>query len=360
VDKVFISDCEGPISKNDNAFELAAHYIPNGAHIFTVISRYDDILSDVLKRPGYKAGDTLKLILPFLKAYEVTDRRMRIFSTKTLLLIPRVKETFKFIKDIAEAFIVSTSYEHYIRALCHAIKFPFKNTHCTKVKIDKYKLDEGEKAKLKLLAAEIAKMPIIEIPQGAKTLNDFPENHRQVIQRLDEIFWREIANMRIGEILNEVNPIGGCEKAEAVKQIAEQLSLGLSDVVYVGDSITDVEAFRLVRRGDGLTISFNGNEYAVREAEIAVMADNALITALLLAVFCKQGKDGVLRLVDSWSVEEIKGLEISPKLRSLFLELHGGNLPKVEVIRKENLERLIVESTAYRKSVRGEAIGSLG
>ncbi|MEM4713077.1 MAG: HAD hydrolase family protein, partial [Candidatus Bathyarchaeia archaeon] len=278
--KAYISDCEGPISKNDNAFELTARYVPNGAHVFTVISRYDDVLAEVLKKPGYKAGDTLKLILPFLKAYGVTDRKMRIFSAKTLILIPKVRETLNFIRENADAHIVSTSYEHYIRALCRAIDFPFENTHCTKVEIDKYKLAEKEKNRLKELAAEIAKMPIIEIPKGAKSLEDFQEGHRQVIQRLNEIFWDEIAKMEIGKIFGEVNPVGGREKAEAVKLIAEQLGVNLSDVVYVGDSITDVEAFKAVRRENGLTISFNGNEYAVREAEIAVMAENALVTAV--------------------------------------------------------------------------------
>jgi energy-converting hydrogenase A subunit R len=358
--KAYISDCEGPISKNDNAFELTAHYVPNGAHIFTVISRYDDVLADVLKRPGYKAGDTLKLVLPFLKAYGVTDRKMRIFSAKTLVLISKVKEALGFIMNTAEAFIVSTSYEHYVKALCRTLKFPFENTYCTRVKIDEYELDEGERVKLKRLAAEIAKMPIIEIPRGARTVDDFPENYRRVIQRLDEIFWKEISSMHIGKILSEVNPVGGREKAEAVRQIAKQLGLSLSDVVYVGDSITDVEAFKLVRRGGGLTISFNGNEYAVREVEIAVMADNALVTALLLAVFCKYGKDGVLRLVDSWNVDKIKLLEVNAELKSLFLELHGKKLPKVEVVKRDNLERLVAESTAFRKSVRGEAIGRLG
>ncbi len=75
--KVFVSDCEGPISKNDNAFELASQFIPSGDRLFTQISRYDDILADIIKREDYKAGDTLKLILPFLKAYDVTKR----FST---------------------------------------------------------------------------------------------------------------------------------------------------------------------------------------------------------------------------------------------------------------------------------------
>jgi len=358
--KVFISDCEGPISKNDNAFELTAHYVPNGGHLFTVISRYDDVLADVVKKPGYKAGDTLKLILPFLRAYGVTDRKMRSFSAKTLLLIPNVKESLAFIQKVARAFIVSTSYEHYARALCHAIGFPFGNVYCTKVKIDKYSLSQKERNRLRELAMEIAKMPVIEIPKGATSIRDFPKTHQQVIKRLDEIFWEEIAKMEIGKIFEEVNPVGGWEKAEAVRQITKKIGVSLSEVVYVGDSITDKEAFKTVRDEGGLTISFNGNEYAIREAEIAIMSEKALVTALLTTVFCKFGKKGVIKLVKDWSLERLKELYVEEELKNKFFEVYGEKLPRVQVITEANMEGLAKESTAFRKTVRGEAIGGLG
>jgi energy-converting hydrogenase A subunit R len=358
--KVFISDCEGPISKNDNAFELTAHYVPNGERLFTVISRYDDVLAEVVKKPGYKAGDTLKLILPFLKAYGVTDRKMQNFSAKTLLLISNVKESLAFIRKVAHTFIVSTSYEHYIRALCQAINFPFKNVYCTKVKMDKYLLSQKERDKLRKLAAEIAKMPVIEIPKGASSIQDFPKQHQQIIRRLDEIFWEEIAKMEIGKVFNEVNPVGGREKAETVMQIAKNLGVNLSEVVYVGDSITDVEVFKTVRGGDGLTISFNGNEYAIREAEIAIMSEKALVTALLTAVFCKFGKEGVFELVNNWSFERLRELNVDTELKNKFFEAYGEKLPQVEVVTAANMERLAKESIAFRKTVRGEAIGRLG
>ncbi len=83
--RIFISDCEGPISKNDNAFELASHFIPHGDKFFTLISRYDDILADIVKKKGYKAGDTLKLILPFLKAYDATNQGIMEYSSKNVL-----------------------------------------------------------------------------------------------------------------------------------------------------------------------------------------------------------------------------------------------------------------------------------
>ncbi|NLB76264.1 MAG: hypothetical protein GX799_07345, partial [Crenarchaeota archaeon] len=69
---IIFSDCEGPIAKNDNAYELCAHFIPDGDKFFANISKYDDVLAAVLHKPGYTSGSTLKLILPFLKAYDVT------------------------------------------------------------------------------------------------------------------------------------------------------------------------------------------------------------------------------------------------------------------------------------------------
>ena len=121
---LLVSDCEGPISKNDNAFEITSQFIPQGQKIFTVISRYDDLLADVLKRPNYRAGDTLKLILPFFKAYDLTDEKIQDFSARKLALIPDIKDTLQHARRMAHTFIVSTSYEHYIRVLCQAIDFP--------------------------------------------------------------------------------------------------------------------------------------------------------------------------------------------------------------------------------------------
>src|SRR3990170_5033021 len=103
VKHIFISDCEGPISKNDNAFELMEHFVPEGDKLFTRISKYDDVLADVVKKPGYNAGDTLKLILPFLKAYDVTDVQMREFSAENILLIPNSKDTLEQIRSKADA-----------------------------------------------------------------------------------------------------------------------------------------------------------------------------------------------------------------------------------------------------------------
>jgi energy-converting hydrogenase A subunit R len=360
VKRVFISDCEGPISKNDNAFEMTAHFVPNGDKLFTIISKYDDVLADIVKKPCYSAGDTLKLILPFLKAYDVTDRRMSAFSAKNLILIANSKDTLQHVSRIGSAFIVSTSYEHYIKALCKVLDFPYENTFCTLLSIDKYPITKPEKSRLKEIATEIALMPIVTIPPMAKSLKDFLSTDQETISRLDQLFWSEIEGMDLGEIFAEVKPVGGNQKAEAIKKVVKKLRAALEDVIYVGDSITDVEAFNLVRDNGGLTVSFNGNQYAIRSAEVAVLSENSIVTAIVADLFCKVGKQQTLQLLENWNRKALRKSAVSKLLLDRLFALYPMALPKVKIVTAENMETLVKESGEFRKKVRGEAIGRLG
>jgi energy-converting hydrogenase A subunit R len=357
--RIFITDCEGPISKNDNAFELSSLIIPDGDRFFTIVSRYDDVLADIVRKPGYKAGDTLKLIVPFLKAYGATNELMKRFSSESLLLVPGASETLNYIRSIMPSFIVSTSYEPYINALCDAIGFPKENVYCTRINIDKYEASSEEIERLKTLREEIVKMPMIEIPPNAKSISDLPPEAQRTIKRLNEIFWTEISGMKIGVALNEINPVGGYEKARAVREIAAIFGEDLSSIIYVGDSITDVEPFRLVRNNGGLTISFNGNSYAIREAEIAVLSHHTIVLAILAEQFKRFGREHVLSLAENWNIkilEDYCSSHLIERLKSLYPE----RAPWVERITPKNMERLMHESTAFRKTVRGESIGTLG
>jgi energy-converting hydrogenase A subunit R len=358
--RIFVTDCEGPVSKNDNAFELTSYFVPDGDKFFALISKYDDVLADVVKKPGYKAGDTLRLILPFLKAYGATNEKIREYSSKSILLVPGARDTLRFVRDLMPSFIVSTSYEQYISSLCRLTGFPYNNAYCTKLDIDRYKMSEEETKRLKEIREEISAMPMIEIPEKAKSVQDFSRRDQETIQRLDEIFWEEIPKMESGKMLEEVNPVGGYEKAKAVQDIVEKRDSRLDSVMYVGDSITDVPPFRLVRENGGLTVSFNGNEYAIREAEIAVLSDNTIVTSVLAEAFSRLGKDHVIKLVEEWSPSGLKKHCATPLLRERMFKLYPNAFPKVETITDDNRERLKKESSAFRKTVRGEAIGKLG
>jgi len=360
VKRVFISDCEGPISKNDNAFEATAHFVPNGDRLFALVSKYDDVLADVFKKQGYSAGSTLKLILPFLKVYGVTDKQMMEFSAQNLILIAGSQYTLQHVRAIASAFIVSTSYEHYIRVLCKALEFPYENTYCTQLGIDKYQLTTQEKLRLRKIAGEIAQMPMFTIPPTATGIKGFSSTDQETLSRLEDIFWNEIANMRIGNIFSEVKTVGGEQKAEAIHDATKKTHKPLEDVMYVGDSITDVEAFKLVGDNGGLTVSFNGNQYAVKNADLAVLSENSITTAIIADLFCKLGKRETLQVLRNWNSETLRKSTVNPQLLHKLFTLYPAALPKIQIVTTENRETLFKESSEFRKKVRGEAIGRLG
>lgn len=338
--RVFISDCEGPISINDNAFELAGHYIEDGENFFTILSKYDDILVDEVKREGYKAGGTLKLIVPFLKAYGATNKDIVNFSRENVLLLPGAKDTLQFVNSTMPSFIVSTSYEQYIRALCDIIEFPFENTYSTKLDIDQYSIGNEDKEKLMEFRKTILEDPDFEV--------------------LDKIFWDDIKKMEVSKIMDEIDPVGGEGKKEAVLDIAAKFGFENKDIMYIGDSITDVEPLRFTKEHDGLAISFNGNEYAIREAEIAIMADNTVMISIIADLFNRSGKDEVIRFIRAYMDNTEDAVNSYPINKELKDAIKQVNLPKIAIINSENFEMLVDESKAFRRLVRGEAIGALG
>ncbi|HDQ06141.1 MAG TPA: hypothetical protein ENN36_05405 [Candidatus Bathyarchaeota archaeon] len=358
--RIFVTDCEGPISKNDNAFELTTKFVPDGDSFFSLISKYDDVLADVVKKPGYKAGDTLRLILPFLKAFGATDKKMRDFSSKNILLVPGAKDTLAFVRQLMHSFIVSTSYEQYISSLCRLTGFPFENCYCTRLNIDKYDIGEKETKRLRELQRELVVLPMIEIPENASSVSDFSQRDQETIRRLDEIFWQTIPKMESGRMLREVNPVGGSEKAKAVHDIVEKLKSSFDRVMYVGDSITDVQPLRLVKESGGLSVSFNGNGYAVRESDVAVLSGDTTVTSVLAEAFSRHGKEGAVSLVEEWGPLALKKYSVSYELRERMSVLFPDGFPWVERVTDDNLERLKRESSVFRKTVRGEAIGKLG
>jgi energy-converting hydrogenase A subunit R len=226
--------------------------------------------------------------------------------------------------------------------------------------MDKYSITDEETKRLKELGKEIALLPMITIPKNATKVNEFSKRDQQTVERLDEIFWKELPKMESGKILVDVNPVGGTQKARSVEDIVEKMECGLERVMYVGDSITDTQALKLVKENGGLAVSFNGNSYSVREADVAVLSGNTIVTSVLAEVFSRQGKEGALRLVREWGFSGLKKYCIVPKLCEQVSVVFSGGLPQVEQVTADNMEQLIVESSVFRKTVRGEAIGKLG
>jgi len=345
--RVFVTDCEGPLTKNDNAQEIAERFIPGGAAFFERLSKYDDVLADLVRRPGYNAGDTLRLLPPFLKAFEVTDLDVELFSAESVLLVPHAVQALTRIRALLPAFIVSTSYTPYIKALCDLSGFPLEHVRCTELELDDWDMRETEKAWLRGRVREIMAADVIEIPEGATSVEELSLADQSSVAALDELFWREMDGRVSGEMLVAVRPVGGGMKLAALQGIMQLEGAAGEDVMYVGDSITDAPPLEAVRAWGGVALSFNGNAYALAAAEFAAASPDAEVTAELAEAFAAAGRVGVVEEVRAWPRPK-KGVVPVGKERA-----YVGLL-------EEELRTLAEASAALRRSVRGERVARLG
>jgi energy-converting hydrogenase A subunit R len=350
-------DCEGPLALNNNALELCREFIkPQGDRFFRQVSRYNDYLAAVAKKPGYKAGDTFKLILPFLKAAGLTNAQVEDYSRKNVNLMPGADPAFKFLHGRNfPIFEISTGYRQFAEAVGLRLGFDREHIFCTELDLDRYELPAAEAKELQLYQWEIVKSVKIELPPEALSPADLSAPVLETITALDRIFWERLPAMEIGALSREVNPIGGPEKAQAVTDSLAKTGLSLADTIYVGDSLTDVAAFEAVRAGGGLTISFNGNRDAVNAAEVIVVSDSAWSLALLTAIFQSWGKEGVLEVAAPETRSKSRALVLPEEVIEPIFSGLDGRLLNIYLSKGIDRGKIARESQDMRAKLRGEA-----
>ena len=345
-EKSFITDCEGPLTLNDNAYEMAAEFIENGGELFKILSLYDDYLVDVVKMPDYKAGNTLKLILPFFVVENLTNSDFIDFSKNNIYAVRDSKFLLNYLKEAMNIYIVSTSYGQYIEAVSDYMDVPFENTFYTNVDIDCLELTPDE---------------IQKVTEFKGLILENPDDYKM----FDDIFFNQIAKMGIYEKIKDIKVVGGQGKKLAIDDIIKRDSINTDELLYIGDSITDVEPLEFARKNNGISISFNGNEYPLKVAEIAIVSPSALTTAVIANVYAKNDKDKVLEFIKDYNISnDLKNLfddySIDEEIKNKFFEVFAENYPLIQIITDDNYENILKISKDMRNNIRGQDIGGLG
>lgn len=346
--------CQGPIIRNYNARELAEYFIPNGGLFFSRLQSYDRFLSEADNTAFFhEAGRSLVWLLPFLKAFGATNKRIEEYSIVHVSLMPGVNTFFDYIRNTIPCFLISAAYEPFILSLCRLVGFPEANTYSTLVNLDRYSINESDRETLVDLADEITKMPLSwgekeEFSPG----NGGPELIAYA-QRLKAIFTDEIPGMQIGEILNQTMVRAGSEKVGAIRDSLKRTGNSAKGVMYIGGSVLDVAAMDWVKRNGGLSVSFNGDYQALHVADIALIGGNSVILAILSDVFFHKGKEGVFEIIRNWDLEKIHSQNLEayrPLINQLFSQ-EMGSFPRIELITDSNREHLIDESESFRQII---------
>jgi predicted HAD superfamily phosphohydrolase len=288
-------------------------------------------------------------MIPLLKAAGVTDSSVYDFFVKDMSLMPG-SEVIHYINRLMTVSIVSEAYEQYAMALCDTLNLPADSILCTNVSFDTLELDKLEAKKFREFTTNISKMEVPKITTKEDVQFLDPKD-QMILETIDDI----IEKMNEAEIvyqMNEIRPIGGNEKAFPLMDMKSKTEVDLDRTAYLGNNGTDYPAMDIVRDNDGLALSFNGDAYAVRGSNVAVMSPNSIVVAVLVTEFYNEGLEGVYSLIDAWDRDKLANREFSDRhLMNALLNAFPTKLPEVVIVNDDNINNLIRESERFRKKL---------
>ena len=308
-DVMIFTDWEGPWVLTDFAYECAIAFF-NSYEFFERLSQYDDYLVLVEKMEGYDVGDTLRLLAVFLVAHDVTSHELKDLAESVLKYVPDAEESIKELDE--KPIVVSTSYEQFLDVSARPLGLKY---HCTEFRPERYRLSNELKREIVEAVEIISNLPEIRIPPDKDTL--------KAVRWLDDFFWKKLQKTEARVIINEVKAVGGRRKLKVV------LSYNPNKIIAVGDSISDKDLLAYAKER-GIAISFNGNEYALMNSNLAVIGESAFSEVDVLNRCLKYGLD--------W-IEECE-------------VVRGGKVYRTDRV---NVEEILRESKKMRKSLRGLA-----
>jgi len=242
-------DLEGPLSPQDNAYDLMRLF-PNGDRVFEVISRYDDLLT-LDEKPGYEPGDTLALIVPFLVLHGIKEADIARLAAEATLVPGALDLVSWLCTEGWRVCCITTTYEQYAMHITHKLGIFAHNVACTPFPLDR-------------MRSSLTGMETDLLGRAEKDILALdPGDDGRIREALGKFFWEDLPETEVGKLIQQVKPVGGRRKTEALKRFADRYGVPLSGWVAVGDSITDCRMLTEVDKAGGLAVAFNANQYAL-------------------------------------------------------------------------------------------------
>lgn len=366
------SDWEGPWVTADHARAMVEFAVPKiGGRVFDAISEYDNWRFYVVKGLGYgrkyDAGDTLGLIAPILIAFGVTEKDLIEVAIKNANFIDGAIKSISLLKRFYELNVVSTSYAQYVEYTAKIAGIQRQNVFGTSLPIDEYSenVDEKDKGLVRDWIPIIAKLPRFSVGAASKR-EDLSREQIEAVKKLDYFFFELLPQTSFKDVLHKVKPIGGSRKYEAILKFLKGKKL--SESVTVGDSLTDVVMLEETKKAGGLALCFNGNDYAMRHSNFAIVSDNCIATTVVADIFENSDIENLRKIARSWNIrtleEAVKKKILSEQIFAELKRSYPSRLMKFPIVYNledgKDVENRIETSKHFRNIIRGKEVGSLG
>lgn len=355
--KVLFTDGEGPLVFKDLARDISQRLISeanNGYVLFDALSMWVAHNTESGQR-HFEPGDTLAVLVPHLLAHGIRDEDLNEESRDVRL----ANGVTGYIRDLYErgwqVRVISTAYEHLWNYAGPRLQIPTENIVSTPLCLDCLRTtvwSEKLSEEVSKYEAEILnrRENILEAQQQFKEGHSLSEVFTQggmsnLSAVFDELYFSTLPQYGF-EPLSQTEVVGGNRKINAVRNLIDQLSIEPKDIIYVGDSITDDRAHKFVKENGGLAIAVNGDEFAIRNANIAVATEDMRFLRPLLEAFTTSGIEGAKSFV-----ENQRSMSIG---KERFFSQENG-ICRYDLVEGQ-LEGLIGIHHEYRQRMRGSSI----
>ena len=351
-DKQFVCNCEGFLEANNSTRDICDRYVSNGAKFYDVISRYDYITSTILNRTDSRSGSTTRFIVPFLRAFGVTDFGMHEHSKKVLRTVPEAKRVMGHLMNMMPTFVVSSSYEHNMMAISESLGVPHGVISCSEVELDSIDIGRKEAKTLREMARRITGIALSDYKYDLDVDGHLNNTDMVMLKEMDDIFKEGMKDPVYDNMVTNVKTMGANEKAYFLLDIRKRSVIDLDGTAFVGGDVTDMQVMNLVKDGNGLSMSFNGTECAVRGSNIAVMSRDCTVAAVIMQEFYNEGIEAVFSLVENWDRKILENRECpDPHIMKAMLEANPKKLPEVRIVNKDNVKEISDKSEEYRRKL---------
>ncbi len=353
-DRIFVTNLRGFLIMNNYVRDLCARFIRNGAHLYDVLVRYDELTAYVLGREEATAGDSLKWVVPFLKANGATDHLVNRFGREDMRLMPGAGEAIRYITNLMPSFINTSMYEHGTMEAADALGNPLCDFLGSKMDLDHVQFGRAEARKVREMCEEISSLRIPKVEYELNVPMEVDEADVRIIKTLDTILRERIPELSAMSLMESVTAVTSHKKAYQLLDIRRQTNIDLDATLYIGGDNTDFQAMDLVRDSGGVSIAFNGTDFAVRGSTVAILSKDATVGAVFAGQFYSRGIEAVLELANNWDRKYIKEAEFPDEnVVDRMLAAHPRKLPEVYVVDRRNVDEVAARSAQYRKKLLG-------
>jgi len=345
--KILFTDGEGPLVFKDLARDISSK-IENGQLLFDTLSLYNAFISET--RGPNEPGDTLALLVPHLLAHEISDEDLKEESQNVTLANGARDYLQSLREDNWHIRVISSAYSRLWEYVGPKLGISMDHIASTYLNLEWQRSNfwSRELTQIVLNAEREVTLNAHQIilaqeayRKGATLRDIFCEIN--LMGRLgaafDELYLKTLPN-RGFEPFENTKVVGGNRKKEQAANFLSEIGAEPHQVVYTGDGITDDRVHKFIRENGGLSVAVNGDEFALRNAAVAVATVDMRNLKPLLDAWSRSGLEGVTSFIESTRASSIgKERSLLVNGEANYRHVHPEAIPSIVRLHLEYRDR---------------------